>query len=711
MSQGPADLLFHNPYNFVPTPPRPETGPLADAPPCGHDRLWPDRWTGRLTVEMTVETPLVVPDAGRTRTLAPGPRHQLLDLWLAPDGKPRLSRAALKGMLRSAYEAVTNSRFESFDPDYVGYRLPIEAALEMVPARLSDDGKELELLCGTATSPLDDGRRPLPAAALDQDKVAKQELGHGQRVQAHLSLWRRKGKGGFLVWNVDAVAPMAEPPPRDVPTPPHNNRQDYEAVIQAGAQVTRQVEGWIYLTGRPSRPGVRKHDERLFFRDGSTKPQTVPLTPALEESWARIITEYWEYTDSGKRPPNVASPHTPAREPRLRPGDLLYVRFDGPQALSLHPVLVTRGVYPKRPVELLHHSLKPATRLEELSPADRVFGWVGGSAQYRGNLRVARAEWYKGPAEAVERFGQTGLPLAILGSPKPQQVRFYLAADETGKPQPDGRDREAAGYGHGKFPRGRKFYLHHAGVPDGYWREPIDDRTQVPGWGQEYRRPKKDRGEQQDSQNKTIAAWVKPTAVFRFDVEVRNLSGVELGALLWLLSLRKGHFHRLGLGKPLGLGSVRLGVESADLATGEAWAARYLRPFDPAASAEDFRATVGQYRKEVSEAYAAAFEQVPFIAAFLRTAAGFDDGLPVHYPRTYQVRDPDGKNYEWFVQNEKGRKNKKGQQTEMGRKLALPDIATDKGLPYDPVESPAGNPRTSSAPRGGKRGTRGGTTR
>lgn len=40
------------------------------------------------------------------------------------------------------------------------------------------------------------------------------------------------------------------------------------------------------------------------------------------------------------------------------------------------------------------------------------------------------------------------------------------------------------------------------------------------------------------SLSRSIQAWVKPEVKFKFTIDVVNLSSVELGALLWLLSLR-----------------------------------------------------------------------------------------------------------------------------------------------------------------------------
>ena len=130
--------------------------------------------------------------------------------------------------------------------------------------------------------------------------------------------------------------------------------------------------------------------------------------------------------------------------------------------------------------------------------------------------------------------------LAILGQPKPAQGRFYLG-DATGREQRAGLSKGQAGYRDGNRVRGPKVYPHHAqGLKQEAWR-----------------------GHERTRQNRSLTGWVKPGVAFEFDLHVTNLTRVELGGLLWLLSLPAGHFLRLGLGKPLGFGSVRAEVVEA----------------------------------------------------------------------------------------------------------------------------------------------------
>jgi CRISPR-associated protein (TIGR03986 family) len=374
----------------------------------------------------------------------------------------------------------------------------------------------------------------------------------------------------------------------------------------------------------------------------------------------------------------------------LQDGTLCYARLknDLKQVDALFPVMIARELYPVSPWDLLDPSLRPAATLDELSPADRVFGWVMGDSGDRrkgqGNLAAVRGLLRIGPIrcdspaeQSVQEFPGNGLPLAILAAPKPQQGRFYVAASpKKGEVQEDGLSKANAGYAPNKGLRRRKVYPHHGGLPEGHWENPLEDRTQNPqSPSQEYRRPTKDGQEQRDDQNRSVLGWVKPGARFSFDIHVTNLSTVELGALLFLLELPENHYHRFGGGKPLGFGSVHLSIASCELSTGESLRERYSSWASQGKFVDIARDAIAEFKKAVLSAYGQSngprsFEQVSFIDAFYRACKGFDAPLPVHYPRVTQEPSPDGESFKWFVANERD-----------GTRFSLPDLARDKGLP------------------------------
>ncbi|NEO28836.1 MAG: TIGR03986 family CRISPR-associated RAMP protein, partial [Kamptonema sp. SIO4C4] len=98
---------------------------------------------------------------------------------------------------------------------------------------------------------------------------------------------------------------------------------------------------------------------------------------------------------------------------------------------------------------------------------------------------------------------------------------------------------------------------------------------------------------------------------------------------------------------------------------------RSLKPIDcPVFNGDEL---IAEYKNAVSSAYQSSFEKVSFVTAFCHCVKGFDDGLPVHYPRLNHQIDPEGKNYEWFTNNE------------AGEGFSLPSLTSDEdSLPLNP---------------------------
>ena len=238
-----------------------------------------------------------------------------------------------------------------------------------------------------------------------------------------------------------------------------------------------------------------------------------------------------------------------------------------------------------------------------------------------------------------------------------------------------------------------------------YW-DPLKDQNQ------EYIRTDKIK----DSQNRSINGWIKPKSEFETTLYVQNLQPKEIGALLWLLSLNKGlgadnekHYFKLGYGKPLGFGSVEIEIDTKrlegsnlPLGTDKHWRAYYANLNDtPPAELKDDQQNqlIQQFIASMVAAYnplqeddasnegraqleEQIFYELPFVKGFLKVMQGPVDDGPIHYPRLTEKPDRDGKNYAWFMANERGR-----HRGEDGKKLALPAVMDDGRLPYTPCES------------------------
>jgi hypothetical protein len=139
---------------------------------------------------------------------------------------------------------------------------------------------------------------------------------------------------------------------------------------------------------------------------------------------------------------------------------------------------------------------------QALCIACRLFGTLQHGNVYLGNVSLSDAI-----AEEFQPLGTT--TLAVLDTPKPRDEERYLTPD-------------------GARIAGRKFYFHsQAPVPTG------------PRSG--------------------LTSTIEPlVGRFTFTVDYANLRPVELDALLYGLFLEPDLAHKVGMGKPLGLGSVRI---------------------------------------------------------------------------------------------------------------------------------------------------------
>jgi CRISPR-associated protein (TIGR03986 family) len=166
----------------------------------------------------------------------------------------------------------------------------------------------------------------------------------------------------------------------------------------------------------------------------------------------------------------------------------------------------------------------------------------------------------------------------VLGSPKPTTFQHYLAQDEaitafnkadpnSPKPadQPESKrkralnhwDTQRANDTSGAKLRGYKLYWHRSGSA---WQE---DRQVLEG----IRTRQLSKEVQEEETQRQLIRPVKKGVWFRFRVRFTNLRDYELGALATALELPEGCAHKLGMGKPLGLGSVQLRCEGLHLIT------------------------------------------------------------------------------------------------------------------------------------------------
>jgi hypothetical protein len=216
----------------------------------------------------------------------------------------------------------------------------------------------------------------------------------------------------------------------------------------------------------------------------------------------------------------------------------------------------------------------------------------------------------------------------ILSSPKPPSPAMYFRTPN-GNGSIFKRDLNSRGH---FLPQGRKFYLHHAGVNDENWKA--------------YPQPTSDNTKHLDQY-----VSVQPLSrgrTFRFHIDFENLTKKELGLLLFALRPGDAFAHKLGMGKPHGLGSVQITPTSLSVWLPEF---RYSEPDGEA----------GWYDPEepMQSGQGERFTPSPVVNKAL-TAIGSTAYANVRYPVAQDLGNNNAlreKIYEWFVANEAGSKN------------------------------------------------------
>jgi hypothetical protein len=698
---------FVNPYGFVSLTPRDPDGlpdGLGDGPPAGHDRYASGRWSGSIPITLTTLTPLLLPDHARAATAGAGPQGAppALPVRVDAKGRPMLSLAAVKGMLRGAYEAITNSRLGVF----TGHDTPLairagatrdvaEGLRPGVVIRRDEKARTATIRWTSALHPTEDvgrqdRREPQPAVWVPvEDLRAYRDR---ERLEAWIYLARHTR--GFWVWRAAQVARPGEldATAARIRLPGSLTSLGYPAV---------RVTGLLHRTDSSFPAGGRKkHDERLFVDgvlDGPAKADCVESTVGrlVIEGWDAVIRSFATAHDT-EQPREVKQKygsyvHQPDQW-RLTEGRTLHVEVntDG-DITALYPAMIGRKPFPGSPLVSLPQGHRPARSITQLSPADRVFGWARDGSDdartaHRGHLRVCPGRDDDQPDESAIQGLSCPLALATLNSPKPAQFLFYLASANG---SPLDRAPKTPGNGYPREPgnrrlRGRKVYLTHADVllgragAEDYWEPPPvrPDRpaTTVTVDGlpryREYVAPP----EFKPRVTTTVSEWVKPGVTFSLVLRVDNLSTVELQALLWLLNLPDDAPLKIGLGKPLGFGAVRVAMDwdSCRLFTGSALLDRYRSvAAEPTPTPqEEFRGFVEEYDHTLQSQLGQVREE------FLAAARGYR-GLPVHYPRAVAAGQqlpagtpppPAQESYNWWVSND---------QVPTGPRHALPLLRDD----------------------------------
>lgn len=507
-----------NPYNFIPfygdaynDPPKRKK--LEEYYPEGEELK-----TGWLDVELTAKSELIIPDGARYEE-SPD-KHKRYRFFRHPDGGCAIPGSELRGVLRSMYEAASNSCFPFLleDPSNpISQRTPIYGAfkerglLEYVKGtgQKSDCCKlwkaKIYRIRITSPDPIRGGEY--------HEGGKSYKIGDKVRFNLKNSVPVLGGgeHAGYLQFNIP-VGRIDE------------NRCYNVAVLEKTDICLKEWEpgdrsAWNSIRGSVW-PTAAQAD-RARFRN-TTLDDLMKKIDDAEEKGGVVPVYYFEVE---------------------RRGEKLYY-FSGAAAGRVRQV--------RKWAEVMgEHS--PCNSIDRLCPACALFGTTADGGM-KGRLRVtdARAET---PAQPVTHT------LQILGGPRPSSFEFYLRRPEAAeRPTYWNYDyygvREKIQTKKGMIertryqdlesatPRGRKFYWHGQITPD---------------------------RNQKDRMNQTMEAAPAGTQ-FAFRIYFDRVNSGQLQDLIWLVCLGENqsdgkYQYKLGHAKPLGYGSVKMVVKDCVIRT------------------------------------------------------------------------------------------------------------------------------------------------
>ncbi len=571
------------PYNFIPLP---EKVREFENPP-GHDCYQPGLLSGYFDCVLTTLSPLYIRSTltlkeyqkranGAEKKRASDDKPD----FFSPGGELRIPGSSLRGMARMLVEILSSSALQAISHQQMFFRgvgdtrkFPHSAAYIQRLTEENELGKRYNssragcIVKEGATYWLYESRRAGSGNGRSKFRVDPATIIRTLKlpiISEQLN-WKRE-----RIW----FNPL---------TLDRGSVRDFK-LRSSGPQPAGWEAGWLIVPGKAppprgkdGKPGIKRHwiitepdytqdplrvipvDEVLDYRDGggltqassNNKFSVLPERDGVENARPCFFT-LWDEED-GK---------TDQEKRHVNFGHTAYFRLP----------------YKTRPKDLVPEQIrKGADGPSDM--AEGIFGTAAGSGGKAGRVYFEDAR--PDPPEQANPLLALQYP-RILSSPKPTSYQHYLEQPEAARAfMQRGQSQNWAGalqfWDDGKNPqiRGHKLYWH---------RNPEN-------WYEAQPQPS-------SSQHTQIKA-VREGITFRFRVRFDNLRPEELGALATGLFLPEGMAHKLGMGKPLGLGSVRIegslnlvdrkarysNLFSTD---GESWQSGVAEAVDPAKYGQTF---------------------------------------------------------------------------------------------------------------------------
>lgn len=531
------------PYNFVELPDK-----LVEAEPLlPNDCYYPNRHTGRIECRLTTESPVYI-RCGFTPTdfaifsdknnenLTPDQRCKRAEFFTNPATQcPTLPGSSLRGLLRTLVEIVSFGKLERVSEQQ---RFFFRAVAADKDDPLKDEYEKH----------LDKGRK-VKAGYLD-----KQNDGWYIRpalpIEDKPFIWvKEKDLRGKIPGLINMKSPEYSPQYKynisfgNLHT---KNGRRFAKDISGDCQAYKYT-GALVTSGNmleaSDNPDNLQRQNHCLIREPDSKAELLKISDDAIEHYCNALTNF----QKGK-PPYDKNPFDENLGVLAQGRAIFYCQPQQGNIVTLFgqspnfriPYSPTDDGCAASAVDFIPNYLRNP---EVVDIPEAIFGYVRNEKRDKNQARAGRVFVSDAICEqtASDDIWLKNDPITpkILASPKPTTFQHYLV-------QPKETNAEKSKLKHyAKQPgetliRGHKLYWHQ-------------------GSSLSIELDKPDVSESQKTQIKPIKAGV----AFKFTIHFENLSNVELGALLWVLNLAGDQDYRLslGMGKPLGMGAVKISPE------------------------------------------------------------------------------------------------------------------------------------------------------
>lgn len=523
-------LTFVNPYTFVPYDRKKKTEKKQEGIKQEEKQV-----TGYLDCLLTVKTPLAIPDVEQSEPFKDSDYYHFFSVEVNGENQYRIPGSSIRGMLRNVYETVTNSCFSTMREDTglskrsgvnEGYQAGLlikdkdtgkwklyQAKKFLIPYAkeenkwryLKDNGITPEYKCSVSAE----------ERILISTRVKSKIIHYGDPVEFKpvqgIPLYKSKG---YSVWaGIVKTLELYE----DVKREPN-------AYAFVGEYFSRKHGEEVFVKGNP----VQEKD----FSSDQICTALELLKESLEMYRMESINKEYKKTHCG------------------------YAGFERAEQNGVIPLWYSvktkkfslayagRTAY-KTTLNDLVGQHAPCVSRKKCCKACDLFGMVGNSMEALGSkIRITDGEFVAKKMDMIEK-----VTLKELAMPRNSYMNFYSIGQQSkaGIVPANSYDDKGVDI------RGRKFYWHHGLNEKGELEE------------RDYRASKEDLNEKNKRKRLHTFDLMK-TGAFKFRIYYDGITDTQLSELMWCITLGENktdshRWHKIGHGKPLGLGSCKLTID------------------------------------------------------------------------------------------------------------------------------------------------------